>query len=512
MPACIETACTKGNTVSGWPLKPFIYQINTWVWLNTLSRAHQRTITLHDVPDEELDRIAAYGLDAIWLMGIWKRSPRGARQALRYIHEYREALPDVSPSDIVGSAYAIGDYRVQAELGGPDGLADLRKRLTRRGLRLILDYMPNHTGLDHRWVREHPGYYIQGTPADLKRRPSDFFAAQDAWGRDLVVAHGRDPYFPGWSDTAQINAFSPQYRRVALETVLDIAEQCDAIRCDMAMLLANRIFAGTWHGYYSDHAVPKTEFWEDIIPDVKTRHPDFLFMAEVYWNMEYDMQQQGFDFTYDKTLYDRLVRDHPRDVRVHLVSDISYQRRLVRFIENHDEPRAYVSLGPRKSRAAAALIATLPGAALLHDGQFTGRRAKLPVHICRQPNEPVDEKLHAFYQALLAETRHPLYQTGTWWLLDVNQAWSGNWTHDNLVAHGWTTGRRHIVVVVNLTDVRSQALVPLGGWEGIGGHNWRLTDVLTNNRYTRAGDSMIHPGLFIDLEPFGAHIFHLQRV
>src|SRR5690606_3809411 len=129
----------------------------------------------------------------------------------------------------------------------------------------------------------------------------------------------------------------------------------------------------------------------------KGKHPDFKFIAEVYWDMEADIQQLGFDMTYDKTLYDRVIGSHPRDVRVHLIADISYQQRLVRFLENHDEPRAYTTLGPEKSRPAAVLALTLPGATLLHDGQFTGRRAKPPVQIGRQPDEPVDEALEAVY-------------------------------------------------------------------------------------------------------------------
>jgi glycosidase len=499
--------------VPGWPVKPFIYQINTWVWLNTLSRKYHRTITLHDVPDEELDLVAEHAVDAVWLMGIWKRSPWGARRAVRYIDQYREALPDITAADIVGSAYAIADYRVQPELGGPDGLASIRNRLKKRGLRLLLDYVPNHVAIDHHWVREHPGYFIQGSAADLKRRPLDFFTARDAWGRDLVIAHGRDPYFPGWEDTAQINAFSPQYRQVALDTIMHIADQCDGIRCDMAMLMVNRVFAQTWRGHYHESAMPATEFWDEIIPPIKEHYPDFIFMAEVYWNMEYDMMQQGFDYCYDKTLYDRLVSSHPRDVRVHLVSDISYQRQLVRFIENHDEPRAYGTLGPEKSRPAAALIATLPGATLLHDGQFIGRQAKLPVQICRQPEEPYDADLARFYATLLEETRHQLYQTSTWWLLEVAQPWPNNWTHDNLIAYGWTSGRRHILIVINLTEYRSQGHISLEGWRGIAGRNWRLVDVLDGNaRYTRAGDSLITPGLFVDLEPYQVHIFHMHRV
>lgn len=495
-----------------WPIKPVIYQINTWVWLSTLSRNYDRQITLHNIPDEVINEIVEYGFDALWLMGIWMRSPLGAQNAQNYAHEYRPVLPDLTPDDIVGSAYAVYDYQVEPRLGGRDGLAVLRQRLHERGLRLLLDYVPNHVALDHRWVRENPGYLMQGTPKDLKRRQSDFYAAVDQWGRHLVMAHGRDPYFPGWSDTVQVNAFSPEYRQVALQTLLDIGAQCDGVRCDMAMLMVNHIFARTWYGHYTEEEMPTTEFWDDIIPQVKAAYPEFLFIAEVYWNMEFELQRLGFDYTYDKVLYDRLIGSSPRDVRVHLIADIEYQRRLVRFIENHDEPRAYSTLGGEKSRPAATIICTLPGATLLHDGQFVGRRAKLPVQIGRQPEEVADEALLAFYRRLLKETRAQIYQTGKWRLLNVFPAWSSNPTYDNLVAHGWNEDNDFRLIVVNLTGVRSQALVNLSAWHNLAKHDWKLHDTLNGHSYNRAGDDMIHPGLYVDLEAYESHIFRFERV
>jgi hypothetical protein len=495
-----------------WPTKPVIYEINTWVWLNTLSRHYQRTITLKNVPDEVLDELASYNLDAIWLMGIWSRSPTGKKQARQYQHEYRPALPDIVSDDVVGSPYAIWDYQVDKHHGGRAALAALRKRLSARGIRLVLDYVPNHVALDHEWVKTHPRYLILGSEIDLKQRPSDFYSTTDAWGRRLIVAHGRDPYFPGWSDTAQVNAFNPELRQAARATLLDIADQCDCVRVDMAMLLVTRIFRQTWHGYFREEDVPKTEFWDEIISAVKQQHPDFQFMAEVYWNMEYDMQQLGFDYTYDKMLYDRLVGAKPRDVRVHLIADIAYQRRLVRFIENHDEPRAYVTLGPNKSRPAATMITTLPGATLLHDGQFIGRRAKLPVQIGRQPDEPVDAALLHFYQRLLSEMREPIYQRGRWRLFNLFPAWPDNHTYDNLVAHGWVDGSDYRLIVVNLMNAHSQALVNLSAWPGIAGQRWRLRDVLNGDVYARDGDQMVRPGLYIDLEPYKSHIFKFEKI
>ncbi len=495
-----------------WPTKPFLYEINTWVWLTTLSQQYNEKITLKNVPDAVLDELAGYGLDAVWLMGVWHRSPRGSKQARQYAHEYRPVLPDITNSDIVGSPYAVYDYSADKHVGGRSGLAAFRQRLADRGLGLVLDYVPNHMGIDHPWVKEHPGYLMQGSPKDLKNRPSDFYPAEDLWGRALIMAHGRDPYFPGWSDTVQVNAFNPEFRQAALDILLDIASQCDAVRCDMAMLMMNSIFAHTWKNFLAENEIPETEFWDEIIPPVKASYPDFKFIAEVYWNMEYDLQQQGFDYTYDKMLYDRLHNNAPRDVRVHLVANIEYQRKLVRFIENHDEERAYHRFGAQKSQPAAVLISTLPGMTLLHDGQLTGRLAKLPVQIGRQPDEKVDEALYAFYQQILVETRSGIYQRGSWRLFNLFPAWSSNPTYDNLIAHGWTEGDDHRLIIVNLTNVHSQALINLSAWHGISGHQWQVDDTLNGYSYVRNGDEMIRPGLFVDLQPFQSHIFRFQRL
>ncbi len=495
-----------------WPSKPFLYEINTWVWLTTLSQQYNQTITLKNVPDEVLDELAGYGVDAIWLMGAWHRSPQGARQAKQYAHEYRPALPDITDADIVGSPYAIYAYEVDKHFGGRSALAALRKRLAKRGLGLVLDYVPNHMGIDHPWIKEHPGYLMQGRAKDLKTRPLDFYEAEDMWGRKLVMAHGRDPYFPGWSDTVQINAFSPDLRHAVLDIILDIASQCDGIRCDMAMLMVNSIFSHTWQNYLAENEIPQMEFWDEIIPPVKEQFPDFKFIAEVYWNMEYDLQQQGFDYTYDKMLYDRMGNNTPRDVRVHLVANIEYQRKLVRFIENHDEERAYEGFGPQKSQPAAVLISTLPGMTLLHDGQFTGRSAKLPVQIGRQPDEEVDEALYDFYRQVLVETRSEIYQRGTWRLFNLFPAWSSNPTYDNLIAHGWKDRDDYRLVVVNLTSVQSQALITLSAWSGISGAQWQIDDALNGYNYVRNGDEMVRPGLFVDLLPFQSHIFQFRRL
>ena len=327
-----------------WPARPIIYEINTWVWLNDLSSQYKRTITLGTVPSQEWDAIAALGVDAVWLMGVWERSPEGIRIANEnagLIADFHRALPDYTPADNVGSAYCVRNYIVDQHLGGPEALASARQMLAQRGLRLMLDFVANHVATDHPWVTEHPEYFVQGTLDDLANTSGEFF---DAGG--TVIANGRDPYFPPWSDVAQLNAFSPTLRQAITETLISIAEQCDGMRCDMAMLLINSIFKRTWGNRAGE--LPSEEYWSEVIHAVRLQYPHVLFMAEAYWDLEWDLQQLGFDYCYDKRLYDRLVHDNAESVRLHLTASLDYQDKLVRFIENHDEPRAAATFSTGK--------------------------------------------------------------------------------------------------------------------------------------------------------------------
>jgi hypothetical protein len=275
-----------------WPKHPIIYEINTWVWLDELSRRKGRPITLATVPAEEWDALAFLPFDAVWLMGVWERSPAGIRIAhanASLLSEFNRVLPDFKPEDVVGSPYCVRRYVVDKRLGGPEGLAEARTMLADRGLRLVLDFVPNHVAPDHPWATEHPEYFIQGRSDDHERAPGEFFKAGSH-----ILALGRDPYFPPWPDVLQLNAFHRGLRKAAVETVNGNADQCDGMRCDMAMLMMNPIFDRTWGPRAG--ARPEQEYWPEIIGTVRKRHPHVLFIAEAYWDLEWVLQQQGFDY------------------------------------------------------------------------------------------------------------------------------------------------------------------------------------------------------------------------
>jgi glycosidase len=489
-----------------WPKNPVIYEINTWVWLHELKQKHHRSVTLGSVPVEEWDAVAAAEVEAVWLMGVWERSPIGTRisRTLPVLQaEYRKALPDYSPEDVVGSPYCVHRYVVDEHLGGPQGLAEARSELARREIRLILDFVPNHVAPDHPWVYEFPKYFIQGNGEDLIGVPNDFFVADGK-----IIACGRDPYFPPWTDTAQVNAFHPGLRQAVIETVSSVADQCDGIRCDMAMLLISSIFEKTWGRRAGPR--PDTEFWSEVIGEVRRGHPEFLFLAEAYWDLEWELQQQGFDYCYDKRLYDRLIYDSAENIRLHLTADLGYQNKLVRFVENHDEPRAAATFSPVKSRAAAVAIATLPGAKLFHQGQFEGRRIKLPVQLGRQPEEAVDEDLEAFYKGLLRGIHTPAFKEGEWSLCE-RSGWPDNPSYLNLVAWCWRKGEQRFLVVVNFSHIRSQGRIQLP-WADLRGLTCLLVDVMSGERYERDGDEMLDQGLYVDLEAWKFHFLRWEAM
>jgi len=487
--------------MSTWPRYPTIYEINTWVWLSELSERSGTSVTLGSVPSAEWDALAARGFDGVWLMGVWERSPAGIGIAARnegLLRAFHSALPDFSPGDNVGSAYCVRRYVADQHLGGAEGLPVARRMLAERGLRLILDFVPNHVATDHPWGIEHPEYFVQGDIGDVRSDPASFV---EVGGK--IVACGRDPCFPAWSDVLQLNAFQPGLRQAAIETVSDIASQCDGVRCDMAMLLISPVFERTW-GHRAGPP-PATEYWQEVIPAVKRAHPGFLFVAEAYWDLEWALQQQGFDYCYDRTLYDRLAHGTAESVRLHLSADLAYQAKLLRFIENHDEPRAAATFSPAKERAAAVTIATLPGAKLIHEGQLEGRRVRLPVFLARRPAEPADQALQAFYEKLFDAVDAPVFRDGHWALCACT-GWPDNPSYQNLVAWSWVKDDDRRLIVVNLGDSPAQGRVRVS-WDELPGRTWRLVDALSGETYDRSGNEVRDPGLYVDLRPWSCHFF-----
>ncbi|MGB6193198.1 MAG: alpha-amylase family glycosyl hydrolase [Terracidiphilus sp.] len=488
------------------PLHPSLYQINTTVHLNEIGAQLSRAATLDDIPDAELNQIAQSGFDFVWLLGVWQTGPAGRRVSLSnadWLREFRATLPDFQPSDVCGSCFAIRDYHVNQAFGGDEALARIRDRLAARGIRLMLDFVPNHTALDHAWVDEHPDFYVAGSEEQLAAAPQNYCRLTTRNG-DRIFAHGRDPYFPGWPDTLQLNYANPAMQAALSAELERISSQCDGLRCDMAMLDIPEVFARTW-------GLKAEPFWPKAIEKVHRLNRDFRFMAEVYWDLEWTLQQQGFDYTYDKRLYDRLREKDAHSVREHLMAGLDYQGKLARFLENHDEPRAAATFPSFPNHRAAAILTFLtPGMRFFHQGQFEGKCVRISMHLCRGPVEAANPEIGAFYGALLQLLRDPLFRNGDWKLLTCRPAWQGNWTWDCVVAFSWTgtRGERRLIAV-NYSDHQSQCYVTLP-WPDLAAHDWRLQDRMGTAVYQRHGADLAAHGLYLDLALWGYNVFNVE--
>lgn len=482
---------------------PVLWQLNA----RTTVRRIDPQATLDDLDHDTLDRLVPPGVDWLYLLGVWQTGAAGravSRQDPDIRRSCEEALPDLHDDDICGSCFAIADDHVHEQLGGDVALERLRLRLAERDTSLMIDFVPNHTAPDHPWVQQHPEYYVEGTEDDLASHPENWIRIATTGGEERILAHGRDPFFAGWPDTLQLDYSSDAVRAAMTDRLLGAARHADGLRCDMAMLLLPDVFERTW-------GRPTSPFRPDAIRRVRSELPDVTFMAEVYWDREFDLQQQGFDFTYDKRLYDRLAGD-VGEVRAHLGAAADFTARSARFLENHDEPRAAATFGVGdRHRAAATISYLVPGLRFFQRGQPDGNRIHVPMHLCRGPDEPQRDELLRFYRDLLELLQEPSVHNGVWSLAEVRSAWSGNDSHHRVVAFTWSTdeGELRHIGIVNLAEDRSQGYVQLG-FDSLTDRHVVLIDRLGDETYERDGGDLVSSGLYIDVAPWAHHLFELS--
>ena len=488
------------------PKYPSLYQVNTRVWMTDLSSKLGRQATLDDIPDSALDQFKERGFDWIWFLSVWQTGKIGqqvSRQNAGWRKEFQDTLPDLKEVDIEGSGFAIIRYVVSDKLGGDEALSRLRKRLDQRGLKLMLDFVPNHTAIDHDWVVKHPEFYVRATELELVREPMNYVRVENKKG-DMILAYGRDPYFSGWPDTLQLNYSNPDLQEAMISELTRIATQCDGLRCDMAMLVLPDVFERTW-------GTPCPVFWPEAIRRIHTINQDFCMMAEVYWDLEWTMLQQGFDYTYDKRLYDRLKEGHAKPVREHLFAGLDYQCHMARFLENHDEPRVAFEFPPEMHKAAAILTFLSPGLRFFHQGQLEGRKKRISPHLIRAPKELAIEELELFYGKLLDILHWHVFRNGDWKLAECIPAWDGNQSNGNYVSYAWQGAQgEKILIAVNYSPDYSQCFVKLP-FQHLAGNSWSLNDLISGNIYGRDGEELNEKGLYLDEPGWKVYIFLLAQ-
>lgn len=429
-------------------MHPTLYEINTRVWRHRFGKDTR----LLDIPSKYWEQLARLGVDYVWLMGVWKTGPNTLNYALEpgLQQEYANVLPDWSEDDVIGSPYAIDRYGLSPELGEKGDLKKLKKRLNKLGLRLMLDFVPNHFHAETSLLLEQPDLFLEVAPSQVHADPLTFYHPPNL--PDHAFAHGKDPYFNAWQDTIQVDYSKASTRFYMAETLLALAEQCDGLRCDMAMLPVPKVINKTWGHVLDSQAGEEEAFWPFAIQKVKAQYPDFCFLAEVYWDMEWTLQQQGFDYTYDKRLLDRLHQPVLENIKSHLHAALDYQQASARFLENHDEDRSRSFFSRDQAQAAALIAYTVPGMRFFYQGQWEGRRLRLPVQLGREPQEInqhkqlrltdtdlvqlpaleiVDPVMAAFYDKLLQLLRLPALKQGHWERVELGPphllAWQWEW-------------------------------------------------------------------------------------
>jgi len=377
------------------------------------------------------------------------------------------------------------------------------------GISLILDFVCNHFSAKSSLIWTNKEIFLPADEYIFKNDPYTFY--QSPANSKEYLAHGRDPLFPPWKDTAQINFYSREARSYLTSVLLELADECDGVRCDMAMLPLNNVFYNTWIGVLKKYGFekPEKEFWEESITAVKNKRSDFIFIAETYWDLEWQLQNLGFDFTYDKRLTDRLVSGSVRSIKEHLNAEKTYQDKSVRFLENHDEDRAIVKLGRERSIAAAIITSTIPGISFYFDGQCDGKKIKLPVQLGREPEEKQDEKIKEFYYNLFNITRADVFRNGNWKLLETDTAADNDYSYDNLLAWEWRLHSELRVVVVNYNSSTSRCRLKFNIKSKV--DDIVLTDLLNNVTYKRSVKEIAEKGLFIELKSFNSHIFSFSE-
>jgi glycosidase len=484
-----------------------IYEINTRVWLKRFA-SESPNPSLKDVPNEYWNKLRDLGFNYVWLMGIWKTNESVIKEYCfeqNLVAEYQKALKDFKDEDVIGSPYSIDSYTVNPAIASKEELIELKEYLNSIGIKLILDFVSNHFSVHSSILETKPDLFLSAGEDFFHRDSHTYF--KSAFHPEKYFAHGRDPFFPAWEDTVQLNFFNPDTRRFLINTIKNLTELCNGIRCDMAMLSLSNVFDNTWSGIlnYGKFQKPSIEFWKECISEIKEHKEDFLFIGEAYWDLEWELQRLGFDFTYDKKLLDRLKVGQISEIKGHLRADDDYQRKSIRFIENHDEERSIASLGREKAKAAAVIMSTIKGMKLYYDGQFEGKRVKLPLQLGREPNEGFNDCMNQIYYTLLRITNNEIFKFGSWKLLDTKPAWEGSKTNNNFLVWLITYNSRNRLVVVNYSREVSQCRIDID----VSGYpaKFKLKDLLNSKTFYRKTEEVSSQGLFIELGPYKSHIF-----
>jgi glycosidase len=450
------------------------------------------------IPESEFDKWRDMGFKWVWFMGIWQLGPYGLehdRTNPDVTRHYDEILPGWTKEDVIGSPYAVLSYTVNTEIGTLDDIRWLRQQLNKRGMKLMVDFVPNHSAWDAPEIVDKPNYFIRspkGAPIDRK-----FY-------RENGIAYGRGIWCDPWTDVAQFNYFDTECRNSRINIVKMIAEIADGCRCDMAHLVTNDAFGDFWQKELQSwgYTRPSTEFWTDVIRAVKSIRKEFIFMAETYSDFLPRMISQGFDYVYDKEPLDKLVyKDIHGFKELIRWTSMEHKSHTAHFTENHDEDRTtkkFWNYNPM-AKAAAAAVLSLPGMRFIYQDQWDGLANRIGVHLRRATPEPKRTEIYDFYMKLFSVYKKDAFINGDFKFLEVNG-------DQNMLTWKYTKGSEHYLVAVNFGEGKIYGNVVLDD-APLTGDLIKVEDIISGEVYERNPREMRTSGLFVALDHYQVQIF-----
>lgn len=535
---------------------------NSYVWLDQLSKKYQRHIkTLDQIPDEELDQLAQYGFNGLWLIGIWERSIASKR--------IKHILGNI---DAVASAYSLYDYQIAWDLGGEYAYHNLNERARKRGIRLASDMVPNHTGIFSKWVIEHPDYFIQSayppfpnyhfTGPDLSDDPSIVLRIEDGYwsrsdaavvfqridnktGETRYIYHGNDGTNMPWNDTAQLNMIRSEVREAVIQKIFEVARKFSIIRFDAAMTLAKKHFSRLWYpapgrggdipsrADYSmsqsefDQLFPK-EFWREVVDRINSEMPETLLLAEAFWLMEgYFVRSLGMHRVYNSAFMHMMMKEENAKYRDLISNTLEFEpeilKRYVNFMSNPDEETAIKQFGTDdKYFGVCTLMVTLPGLPMFAHGQIEGFTEKYGMEYQRAyyhevPNQWLIDR-HKREIFPLAKRRYLFSNVTNYWLFDFIDDLGG--LNENVYAYSngefgeralifynnkyqYTSGKifRSSLKLVN-KEPKDVTIAEALSIDSSPHHYYIFREHVTNLEYVRSGKDFSKNGFHVELNAF----------
>ena len=412
-----------------------LYQINIRNFLK-----EQKVVNILQIPIAFWESLEINGIDSIWLMGVWQICLASKEKAELQTYDLDELK--YTKNDIVGSCFAIEDYIFDVNIGNSQDFLRLKQILNNLGIKLILDFIPNHFGMSSSLIFDYPEIFLESQELVV----GSSFEFMTKFGKKYFY-HGKDPHFDSWNDTVQIDYSKKATHDFMTKKLENVAKYCDGVRCDMTMLVLPEVFSKTWNIDFDEENIKNTCFWQEVVPVMKKQKAeigeDFIFLAEVYWDLEKAMLDFGFDFVYNKKLLDNLKKKQYQEV----INSIQLPNGIL-FLENHDEDRSSKIFDNNILKLCFVLLCFCPNLQFFQHGQWQLQTIRVPIQVCIPEISPqqVNNKTRVFYDKILQYTAKNI-------LLD-NFVYVLSQLEERLIAITWQNqvSKTKIVLVINFLE------------------------------------------------------------